>query len=382
MKIRQIRFRNINSFYGEHDPIPFTSGLLGDTGLFIISGPTGAGKSTLLDVMTLALFNRLPRIDRQLSLRSVVEDGLIVNRRAAVEPNATAYAEVEYEVDEKQYRSRWSIRKNRNNNWDDPKMEVAHLVDNKPDGVLFPIKQSETPKKNEELIGLSYEQFIKSIVLAQGAFDQFLKARAADRSKMLEQLTGTEIYRQLSRKAYEHTKWLSEQIDVKQQGVASIRMLTPERVTELTEQLTQADVRLDELTGQIKLHDAEKKWAEAAEQAENGLAKHNQTNTRLLDRFAAFAPDRERLHQHDTVTPLAGLLTELTGAEKLLAKARHDQATITVELNRLTDPLEAVIQEAALFTGTSKLTTDTISPAVEAFRDQLKAMQERIGASR
>ncbi|RYF47751.1 MAG: hypothetical protein EOO39_47945, partial [Cytophagaceae bacterium] len=45
MKIRQIRFRNINSFYGEHEPIQFASGLLGDTGLFVISGPTGAGKS-------------------------------------------------------------------------------------------------------------------------------------------------------------------------------------------------------------------------------------------------------------------------------------------------------------------------------------------------
>ena len=149
MKIRQIRFRNINSFYGEHPPIDFASGVLGDTGLFVISGPTGAGKSTLLDVMTLALYNRLPRLGGAISAANIAEKGLVVNRQAAAEPNAVAYAEVEYEVAGHRYRSRWSIRKNRNNNWDDSKMEVARLADDKPEGILFPIKQSETPRKNE-----------------------------------------------------------------------------------------------------------------------------------------------------------------------------------------------------------------------------------------
>ncbi|HEX9958720.1 MAG TPA: AAA family ATPase, partial [Fibrella sp.] len=163
MKIRQIRFRNINSFYGEHEPIQFASGLLGDTGLFVISGPTGAGKSTLLDVMTLALFNRLPRLNGAISGTNITDDGLIVNRQAAAEPNTAAYAEVEYEVAGKCYRSRWSIKKNRNSNWNNYEMEVAQLVDGKPEGILFPIKDlRDFPKKNEELIGLSYEQFIKS----------------------------------------------------------------------------------------------------------------------------------------------------------------------------------------------------------------------------
>ncbi|HEY0108699.1 MAG TPA: AAA family ATPase, partial [Fibrella sp.] len=381
MKIRQIRFRNINSFYGEHEPIQFASGLLGDTGLFVISGPTGAGKSTLLDVMTLALFNRLPRLNGAISGTNITDDGLIVNRQAAAEPNTAAYAEVEYEVAGKCYRSRWSIKKNRNSNWNNYEMEVAQLVDGKPEGILFPIKDlRDFPKKNEELIGLSYEQFIKSIVLAQGAFDQFLKARASERSKMLEQLTGTEIYRQLSRKAYEHTRWLDEQISSKKLGVASIRMLSPERVAELTDQLTQADTQLAEVKAQIKLFEAEKRFVDEAERAEKTLAKLATANDKLAERTAAFAPDRERLLQHDKATPLAGLLTELAGAERAIARARQDRTDVTNELGQLTQQLDGLLVEAATFIGVKALEPKTVSEAIDAFRDRLKTLQDRFRA--
>jgi len=380
MKIRQIRFRNINSFYGEHEPIQFADGLLGDTGLFVISGPTGAGKSTLLDVMTLALFNRLPRLNGAISGANITDDGLIVNRQAAAEPNTAAYAEVEYEVDGNRYRSRWSIRKNRNNNWNNYEMEVAHLADGKPEGVLFPIKDlRDFPKKNEELIGLSYDQFIKSIVLAQGAFDQFLKSKASERSKMLEQLTGTEIYRQLSRKAYEHTKFLDEQISTKKLGVASIRMLSPDRVTELTDQLTQADTQLAEVKAQIKLFEAEKKFVDEAERAEKILARLAATGEKLSERTAAFAPDRERLLQHNKATPLSGLLTELVGAERAIAKARQDRAMVTNELTRLSQQLNGLLAEAAAFVGVEELAITDAAGAIDAFREQLKTLQDKIG---
>ncbi|WP_375444340.1 AAA family ATPase [uncultured Fibrella sp.] len=381
MKIRQIRFRNINSFYGEHEPIQFASGLLGETGLFVISGPTGAGKSTLLDVMTLALFNRLPRLNGAISGTNITDDGLIVNRQAAAEPNTAAYAEVEYEADGNRYRSRWSIKKNRNNNWNNYEMEVSHLANDKPEGVLFPIKDlRDFPKKNEELIGLSYEQFVKSIVLAQGAFDQFLKSKASERSKMLEQLTGTEIYRQLSRKAYEHTKHLDEQISTKKLGVASIRMLSDERVIELTDQLALADTQLAEVKAQIKLFDAEKKFVDEAEKAKKALAKLAANGEKLTERTATFAPDRERLLLHDKATPLAGLLTELAGAERAIGKVRQDRANVTNELIQLTRQLNALLIEVATFVGVQQVDPENAVGAIEAFRDQLKTVQDKISA--
>ena len=379
MKICQIRFRNINSFYGEHEPIQFSDGILGETGLFVISGPTGAGKSTLLDVMTLALFNRLPRISGAISGANITDDGLIVNRQAAKEPNAAAYAEVEYEVNGGRYRSRWSIRKNRNNNWNNYEMEVAQLTDGKPEGNLFAIKNLlDFPKKNEELIGLSYEQFIKSIVLAQGAFDQFLKSRASERSRMLEKLTGTEIYRQLSRKAFEHNKWLDEQIGTKKMSIASIRMLPDEKVVELTEQLANADERLVAVKAELKLFEAEKKAVDEAEKSENILAKFARDNEKLQIKSAEFAPDRERLARHDKVTPLTGLLTELSGVERTLVQTRQSRERTQDELRQLREKLDELVANAQALTGVKKLTDATLLPAVEAFREQLRTVQDQL----
>ncbi len=228
MKILRIRFKNINSFYGEHPCIDFTTNPLVISGLFIISGPTGAGKSTLLDVITLALYNEIPRFG-SISKTEIEKLGSIVNLKAADEPKVEAYAEVEYEVKGNQYRSKWSIARNRNGNWNNYQMEIAELSS----GNLLDIKGlSNFPKKNEELIGLSYQQFVKSIVLAQGSFAEFLRAKAHDRSKLLEDITGQRIYRQLGAAAYLKDKYYREQLELKEKELQLVAMLTDEEVTQ------------------------------------------------------------------------------------------------------------------------------------------------------
>ena len=62
MKILKVTFQNLNSLKGEHQ-IDFENGLLGEAGIFSITGPTGAGKSTILDAITLALFGKAARYE-------------------------------------------------------------------------------------------------------------------------------------------------------------------------------------------------------------------------------------------------------------------------------------------------------------------------------
>ena len=61
MKILKIRFRNIHSLKGDHE-IDFTAAPLAGSGIFAITGQTGSGKTTILDVISLALYNRIPRV--------------------------------------------------------------------------------------------------------------------------------------------------------------------------------------------------------------------------------------------------------------------------------------------------------------------------------
>src|SRR5690606_27989390 len=195
MKISKISFKNIHSLRGEHH-IDFSSGPLAESGLFAITGATGSGKSTLLDVITLALYNKVPRIGS--ISKSVIEDeGGIMTRNAT-----DCYAEVEYIVNQKTYRSHWSIERNRNNNLNDRKQEIIDVAT----GTILESGKSAVPAKNEELIGLSYDQFVKAMVLSQGQFSKLLQAKRDERNKLLEDITGAKDYRAIGAAVFKRYK--------------------------------------------------------------------------------------------------------------------------------------------------------------------------------
>lgn len=383
MKIRQIRFRNINSFYGEHPPIQFNEGLLKSTGLFVISGPTGAGKSTLLDVITLALFNRVPRISGAISNSTIIEEGILVNQQAALEPGTAAYAEVEYEVGDKAYRSRWSIKKNRNGNWNNYEMEIAFLPDGETEGQLLPIKGlSEFPKKNEELIGLTYDQFIRSIVLAQGAFDQFLKARAAERSKMLERITGTEIYRQLSQRAHQVNREYDQKIADKEKEIRLIQTLSDEEIKDLTQEQETVEKRLKEVSKQLDYYTVEDALLRTITEAENQLAALDKREYILETRQKVFVEDAHRLHQHELVVDLATDLANLTHIEKNRERETANQQAAKLRLVTLNNDLSDLLTEARNLTQQPTLETRILVQEVELFRTQVLELIQQINTER
>ncbi|TXK72993.1 AAA family ATPase [Mesonia sp. K4-1] len=190
MKILKLRFKNINSLKGEHE-VDFTQPPFVQNNLFAITGPTGSGKTTLLDVISLALFNQVPRLGK-MSTNEIVKKGAILTRN-----QSEAFAEVTYACITGEYSSRWEISTNRNGNLRDYEMFLADTAQ-----VNLDLKKSEVPGKNEELIGLNYEQFIKSVVLAQGDFAKFLQVKKEERGELLEKITGTGIYRKLGQLAF------------------------------------------------------------------------------------------------------------------------------------------------------------------------------------
>ena len=205
MKILKIEFQNINSLKGTHE-IDFTRPPFSTASLFAITGPTGSGKSTLLDVIALALYNQIPRLmtgKKSISNSILEKSGAIITRN-----QREAFARVTYESKKGTFLSQWSISTARTGNLRDYEMQVFDLSTRK----AFDLNRSQVPAKNEELIGLNYDQFIKSVLLAQGEFAHFLKARKEDRGALLEQITGTEIYREISIMA--HRKFREEHTEI------------------------------------------------------------------------------------------------------------------------------------------------------------------------
>ena len=190
MKILKIAFKNINSLRGQHE-IDFSKEPFLQNSLFAITGPTGSGKTTILDVISLALFNQVPRLGK-LSTTEVLKKGAILTRN-----QKEAYAQITYECKQGVFISKWEITTARTGKLKEYHMELGEI-----NSGFLDLKKSEVPAKNEELIGLSYDQFIKSVVLAQGEFAKFLKVPKKERGALLEKITGTQIYRRIGQEAF------------------------------------------------------------------------------------------------------------------------------------------------------------------------------------
>jgi exonuclease SbcC len=207
MKILKIKAKNINSL--KVVDIDFEN-FLKDSTLFIITGSTGAGKSTILDIITCALYGRTPRLKNP--------DELM--RRHTSE----SFCEVEFSVKGKIYRSSWRIKRARERatgKIQNTKMELS----NRDTREIISSKKSQVPKKVEAISGLNFDNFIQSVMLAQGSFDTFLKAKEADRSKLLEKITGTQIYADISTEVFKLFSKSKKEIEIEERVLNSIELL-------------------------------------------------------------------------------------------------------------------------------------------------------------
>ena len=236
MRILKLQFENIQSLSAP-GLIDFTAKPLKDAGLFAILGQTGAGKSTLLDVITLALFGQIPRHDKKITKNEIEEKGVLVTKG-----QGTALAEITYAIGNDTYVSEWRIRKTRTGNWSAHEMTLSRA-----DGTILHEKINDVIQANESLIGLSYEQFIKAILLSQGAFDRFLKSKKDERVSLLEQITGSWIFRDIGKAIFQKHKELNQSILYANNQLADIELLPADQEQALVDQEKQLQGSLQAL---------------------------------------------------------------------------------------------------------------------------------------
>jgi len=220
MKILKLRYKNINSLKGEGE-IDFIQ-FLNHSSLFAITGDTGSGKTTLLDIITCALYARTARLDGE--VRELLRRG-----------SGEALCEVEFEVNNKAYRSSWNLRRARgkaDGKFQPTKMELYTL-----EGESIISGVTKVPKKIEEIIGLDFERFTKSMMLSQGAFDAFLRANSKERSGLLEKITGVTIYSEISKMVFEKAKAKGEELKLKEAEIKGVELLSKEERDKLIEEL-------------------------------------------------------------------------------------------------------------------------------------------------
>ncbi len=206
MKILKVEFENINSLAGKHS-IDFTDPSYQlNHNLFVIAGNTGSGKSSILDAISLALYGKTPRQEK------ILKTGNEVMTRET----SSCYAEVTYECKMGTYISRWSqSRTKKRGEGEGSLKDPEALVVNKFNSEEVPFNGKTNTNQSlagttEKLTQLNYNQFCRSIMLAQGEFDKFLKGSPEERTAILEKLNGAERYRKIAAGINEKCKFLRD----------------------------------------------------------------------------------------------------------------------------------------------------------------------------
>jgi len=304
MKILELRFKNLNSLYGEW-VIDFTGPEYVSNGIFALTGPTGAGKSTILDAICLALYGTTPRLGK------ITKSGNEIMSRQTGE----CYAEVLFESQAGRFRCHWEqrrARKKAEGNLQDQEHQIADDVT----GKLVETRKRLVAGIIEEKTGMDFDRFTRSILLAQGGFDTFLKANVEQKSKILEQITGTEIYSEISRRVHGRQRDEREKLNILNAKTSGIVILEPEQEKDIQDDLGARRKQETELAGKVTETGKAITWLTTIEDLKRQILSLTDEAAKLKADTKAFKPERAKLEQAAKAASLDGTYATLVSLRK------------------------------------------------------------------
>lgn len=165
--------------YQERQTIDFTH--LTSAGLFGIFGATGSGKSTILEAISFALYGKTERLNsgdnRNYNMLNLKSDRM--------------YIEFDfYNHDNQHYRAVRELKRN-SKQFEDVKIPSNHVIFYKIDNeVITPLENVDA----DQLIGMNYDNFKRTIIIPQGQFKEFLELKPTARTEMLKEIFGLQRF--------------------------------------------------------------------------------------------------------------------------------------------------------------------------------------------
>lgn len=256
MKIQKIVIHNIASIADA--TIDFTQSPLTDNPLFLICGETGAGKTTILDAVCLALYGKTPRLHKDKSSGDAVQiDGIASDKAQQIMRRNTidAFAELTFQIGNDSYEAKWeakrAYKKMDGTLKTERSLKNGNVVENK-----------DVDNKISKLIGLSFEQFCRTTLLAQGEFTKFLLATDTDKADILEKLTNTEKFSQYGKRIFEVTNQKKKDYETKHNEIAVIEssLLNQTQIEEIENAKNKLKTAISDMTAKKETATGKIKW--------------------------------------------------------------------------------------------------------------------------
>ena len=330
MRVLRLRFKNLNSLAGSWD-IDFTHPDYVSSGIFAITGPTGAGKTTILDAICLALYGQTPRLDR-----ITQGDNEIMSRQTG-----ECFAEIDFETAKGRFRCHWSQHRSRrlaDGQLQSPKHEIAEA----DSGIILESKLKAVAAKVEDVTGMDFDRFTRSMLLAQGGFAAFLQAGADQRAPILEQITGTEIYSRISIKVHERTSEERRKLAELRADLDGIQLLAPEEEDVLRRELAELQLLEISLAADAGTVQEARSWRERIIALEREFLQLQQEWQDFAVKKEQAVPGLERLE-------LAGRALKIAGEYAHISAVRKQHEAEQVELGNIEGqmPLHQLSWQAA-----------------------------------
>lgn len=324
MKFLQLEILNLASLDKQGgEVINFEEGALGESTIFSIVGPTGSGKSTLLDAICLALYNRAPRYprkkgDKNQNIEIFGEADANENNRLAPTDSRNiltrgkkeGYSKLTFLANNGSiYRAEWHVRFQRVR-YENAKTSLYKITRNGEQLTEEIADWNELPN----IIGLDYDQFLRTVLIAQGSFANFLTAKENERYELLEKLIGCEeTYTNIAteiKKAKDHA------VDAYNQMAASVEavkqnLLNDEELAKLQEEIILLEKAEKELESQLKAISENLQWYEENDKQTKQIAIYQADMEQAANAIKDIQAQIIRLQLHDEVQPAVNLLQEV-----------------------------------------------------------------------
>ncbi|MDP2888502.1 MAG: AAA family ATPase, partial [Bacteroidota bacterium] len=319
--------------YQEKQTIDFTK--LTEANLFGIFGAVGSGKSSILEAITFAIYGETDRLNsrdnRNYNMMNLKSSDLLIEFIFETGKDQTAYQAV--------------VKGRRNGKKFEEVKALERTAYRKENENWIPIE----PEMLEKAIGLSYNNFKRTIIIPQGQFQEFLQLGSTDRTRMMKELFNLERFELYYKVVSLESKNNANKQNIEGQ-LQQLGAIDPEQVKQFEEQLAQIKTEIGQLSLILKENQVKESEFKMLQELIKKLADAQQKLKQLQDQEPKYIQQETLIRNYEQcLIQFKGLMDALALSNKkiiqntgqieketiILKKSEEEIATLEIAFTEL-----------------------------------------------